>query len=118
MTPPVMETLRAWLVSRLAELRGIEPRTIDIHERFSRYGLDSLGATRLIADLSIHIGQALSPTLVWEHPTPDALARHLSGEVRSPAVAARRALDTSEPIAIVGMACRLPQAPSPEAFWR
>jgi acyl transferase domain-containing protein/acyl carrier protein len=118
--PPTADTLKSWLVSRLAALRGIDAGAIDVRERFSRYGLDSLGAGRLIAELSEVLGRPLSPTLVWEAPTIEALAGHLTGE-GGPEVASLEApgeQDAREPIAIVGVACRFPGAPDPEAFWR
>ncbi|MEZ4297754.1 MAG: acyltransferase domain-containing protein [Polyangiaceae bacterium] len=119
MTNPTSESLRSWLVSRLASLRGVEPRTIDTHERFSRYGLDSLGAGKMIADLGGFLGRPLMPTLVWEYPTIDALAAHLSGEGAGAGAGAARAetAHANEPIAIVGMACRFPMAPDPGAYW-
>lgn len=52
------------MVSRLAERLGIDPGSIDIRERFSRYGLDSRGATELLADLAQVLGRPLSPLLV------------------------------------------------------
>jgi acyl transferase domain-containing protein len=78
---------------------------------------------RLLGDLSQHLGRALSPTLVWEFPTPRALAKHLTEE--APSVSPRSSIpppslvvtNASEPVAIVGMACRFPKAPSVEAFW-
>ncbi|MDC0749537.1 type I polyketide synthase [Polyangium mundeleinium] len=129
MTPPNAENLSAWLVSRLAELRGIDPRTIDPRERFHRYGLDSLGATKLIADLGKHLGRSLSPTLVWEHATPASLAKFLTSSAGSsvaptlsarppPMPSPRSGSPENEPIAIVGMACRFPKAPDLDAFWR
>nr|AYM54557.1 hypothetical protein [Racemicystis crocea] len=115
------EQLQAWLIARIAETRGLDPRAIDARERFSRYGLDSLGALRLVAELSTKLARPLSPTLLWEHPTIEALSRHLSEGALTP-----RALPGTqepgradeEPIAVIGMACRFPGAPNPQAFWR
>ena len=120
MTSPSAENLRAWLVSHLAALRGVDAQTIDARKRFSRYGLDSLGAARLIAELADHLGRVLSPTLVWELPTIDALAAHLTGapEATRAAPAASRAIDVHEPIAVVGMSCRFPKSPDLASFWR
>jgi acyl transferase domain-containing protein/NADPH:quinone reductase-like Zn-dependent oxidoreductase/acyl carrier protein len=122
------EGIQSWLVSHLGERLGIDPRTIDIRERFSRYGLDSQGVTGLLADLAQALCRPLSPLLAWEHPTPESLARHLTsgavgarpsrgshGKERSPATGFSRG---SSPVAIIGMACRFPKAPDPEAFWR
>lgn len=124
MSFPNADDLEVWLVSRLADARGMEARAIDPRERFHRYGLDSLGAMRLLADLSQRLGRPLSPTLVWEYPTPRELAKHLSDE--SPSTSPRSSMppqpsvrqNSAEPIAIVGMACRFPKAPNIEAFWQ
>ncbi|WP_437965062.1 type I polyketide synthase [Sorangium sp. So ce260] len=117
------ELIRDWLVRRIATTRGVEPRIVDAHEQFSRYGIDSQGAAVLVAELSGMLGRPVSPLLIWEHSTPDALARHLAapgGE--SPAAPRRPAASATaaevEPIAIIGVACRFPGAPSPGAFFR
>ncbi|MES1240936.1 MAG: acyltransferase domain-containing protein [Acidobacteriota bacterium] len=113
-------SLRSLIASRLAARLRIDPGEVDVRERFNRLGLDSAGATALIAELSAELSRTLSPTLVWAHPSVEELARYLSGGADSmarsaPAAAVSR---TSEPIAIVGMACRFPLSPDPEAFWR
>jgi acyl carrier protein len=73
------EDLLTLIGSRLAERLHIDPRSIDIRQPFSRHGLESLGAAGLIADLGHALGRPLSPILIWQHPTPEALARHLAG---------------------------------------
>jgi acyl transferase domain-containing protein len=109
-----------WLVTReFAACVGLEPAQVDARERFSRYGLDSARATRLMATLSQALGRGLPPTLVWAHPTVEALAAHLAGvpaaQPREPEP--QRGERAVGPIAIIGMACRLPGAESPGAFW-
>jgi acyl transferase domain-containing protein/aryl carrier-like protein len=119
--------IQRWLVSRLSQRLGIEPQAIDVRERWSRHGLDSMGAMRLLGELAELLGRPLSPTLVWEYPTVEALARHLgNGGDREPIASAAvnagasagEAVGGNEPIAVVGMACRFPKAPDLEAFWR
>ncbi|WP_232536932.1 type I polyketide synthase [Cystobacter fuscus] len=110
--------VQARLITALAQRLAIDARTLDVRERFSRYGLDSLKATGFIAEVGTMLGRSLSPTLVWEYPTLDALARYLAGEQVEPAPRPSRAHSGEEPIAIVGLACRYPKAPDPEAFWR
>ncbi|WAS96620.1 SDR family NAD(P)-dependent oxidoreductase [Nannocystis poenicansa] len=105
-------------MSAVASACGVESAAIDPGERFHRYGLDSLRASRLIAALGERLGRALSPTLAWEHPTVDSLISHLLDEHTEGSGAAHGPEAPAEPIAIVGMACRLPQAPDVAAFWR
>jgi acyl transferase domain-containing protein/acyl carrier protein len=113
------EEIEAWLIERLSRRLGVDPGSIDVRERFSRQGLDSLGATELLAALGTKLGRTLPVTLVWEHPTPEALARFLVFGAAEPPVVAHRSLRANdEPIAVVGVACRFPNAADPDAFWR
>nr|QEO74739.1 short-chain dehydrogenase/reductase SDR [uncultured bacterium] len=89
---------------------------VDPVRAFSECGFDSLMAVQLRNRLSAAIGRTLPATLLFDHPTPLALAEHLRG-ARETSVAALRVSD--EPIAIVGMACRYPGGVrSPEDLWR
>ena len=76
MGPQTEDDLRGLITSLLGGRLGIEPESIDAGEQFSRYGLDSLNAIGLIADLAKALGRSLSPVLLWQHQTPGALARH------------------------------------------
>jgi acyl transferase domain-containing protein/NADPH:quinone reductase-like Zn-dependent oxidoreductase/NAD(P)-dependent dehydrogenase (short-subunit alcohol dehydrogenase family)/acyl carrier protein len=103
----------------LAAKLGVRPEAVNPAERFRRLGVDSLAATAMLTALGAHLGRQLSPTLAWQYPTPMDLARHLAGEVEVVDVpVGRKRATADEPIAIVGLACRLPGAPDPEAFWR
>ena len=63
----------------LATKLGVSPDTINPAERFRRLGVDSLGATAMLAHLGAQLGRALGPTLAWQFPTPRDLSRHLAG---------------------------------------
>ena len=103
----------------LAIKLGTRSEAVNPAERFRRLGIDSLAATSMLMALGAHLGRQLSPTLAWQYPTPMDLARHLAGEAEAIDVpAARKRATSDEPIAIVGLACRLPGAPDPDAFWR
>ncbi|WP_410643622.1 type I polyketide synthase [Amycolatopsis sp. lyj-346] len=85
---------------------------------FTRLGVDSLTALRLRNQLGAAVDRRLPATLVFDYPTPAALAAHLAGD-RPAAEPARPAAVTGDPIAIVGMACRFPGGvASPEDLWR
>ncbi|HYX26694.1 MAG TPA: sigma-70 family RNA polymerase sigma factor, partial [Thermoanaerobaculia bacterium] len=80
MSRPLSESdLRALVAARLAARLGVDPGGLDLRASFHSYGLDSAGATGLIAELAAELGRTLSPTLIWSHPTPEALARFLAG---------------------------------------
>ncbi|WP_424190547.1 SDR family NAD(P)-dependent oxidoreductase [Actinokineospora sp. G85] len=90
---------------------------------FSDIGFDSLTAVELRNRLSAATGVKLPATLVFDYPTPVALARHLREElgdsVSDTPAATAVAVDAGEPIAIVGMACRLPGGVTgPDELWR
>ncbi|MFI7291533.1 type I polyketide synthase [Streptomyces anulatus] len=102
------------------------PADVDRERAFHDMGFDSLTALELRNLLASRTGLTLHAGLVFDFPTPGALAEHLltllSGEASAPdappAGDGRRAAD-DEPIAIIGMSCRFPGGvDSPEALWR
>ncbi|WP_344318802.1 type I polyketide synthase, partial [Streptomyces yatensis] len=99
---------------------------------FKDMGFDSLTAGQLRNSLRKRTGLSLPSTLIYDHPTPEALAGHLWAELGgeaderrgSAAPAAITAGGTgagaaeAEPIAIIGMSCRFPGGVrSPEQLW-
>ncbi|WP_043624131.1 type I polyketide synthase [Nonomuraea candida] len=98
--------IRRFLVERLGE-------HVDPDRPLSEYGLSSRESVAVAGELAALLGRELSPTLLWEHPTIDRLARALS----APAVPARPAPAPAEPVAVVGLGCRFPGAHGPEAYW-
>ncbi|MEV7192761.1 type I polyketide synthase [Streptomyces sp. NPDC093510] len=92
---------------------------------FQELGFDSLTAVELRNRLNKSTGLALPTTVVFDHPTPDALTDVLRAELSGDTAAAdsvRAAVAVAaddEPIAIVGMACRYPGGVrSAEDLWQ
>jgi acyl transferase domain-containing protein/acyl-CoA synthetase (AMP-forming)/AMP-acid ligase II/acyl carrier protein len=116
------ESIRDWLITRLAHQLGMPATRIDPRKPFASFGLGSLQAVSLAGDLQDWLGRPTSPTLVYQFPTIDALAQHLAEELSK--TGAAESLDplsdaprTGEPVAIIGIGCRFPGADGPAAFW-
>ncbi|GAA0846450.1 type I polyketide synthase [Streptosporangium amethystogenes subsp. fukuiense] len=100
------------------------PDAVEPGRMFKDLGFDSLMAVELGNRLTDAAGLRRDATLVYAHPTPEALARHLGeavwGDDRTGAAREEDAeVRAGEPIAIIGMACRYPGGVgSPEDLWR
>ncbi|NUR57334.1 MAG: aminotransferase class I/II-fold pyridoxal phosphate-dependent enzyme [Catenulispora sp.] len=120
--------IERWLVERIAARLGLAPETVDIHAPFTALGLDSQQSVAVSQELATHLGRVITASLVFDHPTIRAVADALGTDPEprrsgdhgsaSPQTRAAAAGPQAEPIAIVGIACRLPGAPDVESYWK
>jgi acyl transferase domain-containing protein/acyl-CoA synthetase (AMP-forming)/AMP-acid ligase II/acyl carrier protein len=112
-----------WLCAEIAQLLGIAPGSIDRRAPFAALGLDSRSAVALVGALEEYLGDiTLSPTIIWRYSSVTALSEHLttrpsSGATDPSSLSGGTAAQPNAPIAIVGLACRLPGAANADAFW-
>ncbi|MEV8034410.1 type I polyketide synthase [Streptomyces sp. NPDC086182] len=117
--PTLLDLVR----EKTAELLGSDPGDVDPDLAYRDFGYNSLAAVELTSSIGAACGFELPLTLLFDHPTPAAVAKHLLSALgftpagaQSPRTVPERADD--EPIAVVGMACRYPAGiASPADLW-
>jgi acyl transferase domain-containing protein/acyl-CoA synthetase (AMP-forming)/AMP-acid ligase II/thioesterase domain-containing protein len=105
--------------TRIPQTEALDPRT-----PLGEFGVDSLGAARLTHALTEALGQRVSPVLAFSHPTIDQLAAAIVEQCAGPEdrPTVRPFTDHApllrEPIAIIGIGCRVPGGgDTPARFW-
>ncbi|WP_456302363.1 type I polyketide synthase [Streptomyces albogriseolus] len=102
------------------------PDSVRADTAFNEAGFDSLTSVELRNRLREATGLKLPATLIFDYPNPQALAGFLREEFGdttatsgAPAPSTATAADPDEPIAVVGMSCKLPGGvTSPDDLWR
>ncbi|MQS13783.1 SDR family NAD(P)-dependent oxidoreductase [Streptomyces kaniharaensis] len=117
----VLELVQAQVASVLGHASAA---AIGAERTFKDLGFDSLSAVELRNRLTQATEVRLPATLVFDHPSPLAVARLILTEVGAvtqaprPAARPRRRTATDEPLAIIGMSCRYPGGvTSPDELW-
>ncbi|MFJ9693754.1 SDR family NAD(P)-dependent oxidoreductase [Kitasatospora sp. NPDC101183] len=97
------------LRTTLAEELAVLPSSVTDGLTFHDLGLRSVQALSLVTRLGRALDRTIPVYALWQHPTVPAFARYLAGESAAVAPAAPpAAASAGEPVAIVGLGCRLP----------
>ncbi|MEV5508664.1 type I polyketide synthase [Streptomyces orinoci] len=121
------EAVLRLVLEAVAEAGAMPGEDVDPQAPFAGLGFTSLAGVRLRDRLAAATGLALPTTLVYDRPTPAAVARSLyatlfGGPETAPAAGTSPAGAAGEPLAVVAMACRYPGADgdvtSPEELWQ
>ncbi|WP_458247818.1 acyltransferase domain-containing protein [Streptomyces sp. MAI_2237] len=120
--------VRRLIARRVAEWGGTEAEHAPMDRPLADLGMSSRDAVTLAGELSVLAGRELPATLVWEAPTGEALVARLCGPraaVAAPVPRETAAAPASlpsisgEPVAVVGVGCRLPGGVhGPDDYWR
>ncbi|MDP0502025.1 MAG: SDR family NAD(P)-dependent oxidoreductase, partial [Verrucomicrobiota bacterium JB022] len=132
-TPRTSSNLQARLRAILAEVSGFDPAQIEPTTEFDELGFDSLMVKRFNDEMETLV-PGLPQSILFEHRNLQALAAYFSAEhptafAEEPPLVAKQptapaivkhtlAPPADEPIAIIGIAGRYPQAADLQAFWR
>ncbi|GAA2807764.1 hypothetical protein GCM10010452_40530 [Crossiella cryophila] len=106
--------------AQVAAVLGHDSGTrIEVSRPFRELGFDSVTAVEFRNRLNAATGLSLPATVIFDHPTPAALAAHLTETTGGPAVPTVRSVGEHDPVVIVGLACRLPGGVrTPEELWQ
>ncbi|CAM5606074.1 Polyketide synthase OS=Streptomyces griseorubiginosus OX=67304 GN=AQJ54_28560 PE=4 SV=1 [Streptomyces griseorubiginosus] len=132
--------VRRLVVERVAEWTGTPAAEVPMDRPLADLGMASRDAVVLAGELARLTGRELPATLLWEAPTGEALVAHLCGPAPGPgpasvsapapasvstprpgpaSLAAAAAAAPGEPVAVIGLGCRLPGGVhGPGDYWR
>ncbi|MCW5698016.1 MAG: polyketide synthase dehydratase domain-containing protein, partial [Bauldia sp.] len=124
--------LRPRLAAYLGSLLGLEAGELAYDRPLQEFGVDSIIVPQYVALVNRELGSTLVPTDIFNCVTLAGLADHLgrtSLAIAPPPVAAPAAArpvaatvpvvaaPSGNDIAVIGLACRFPDAPDAETFW-
>ncbi|EHQ64020.1 polyketide synthase [Paenibacillus dendritiformis C454] len=107
-----------WFVQQISALKQISQHEIKAEFPFSRYGLDSKELVSLSGELESFVKRSVDPTLFWDYPSIQAVARHfVFGGENGHAARDDCGAEQEDAIAVIGMGCRFPKSRSIDEYW-
>ena len=103
-----------WLIGELEALTEVTNIHPDV--TFAALGLSSVKGIQLAAKIGEHLHKEVTPTVLYDYPTISSLSAFLIDNVSPEEEDYTRAIN-EEPIAIISMGCRFPDADTPELFF-
>lgn len=76
------DSIQKWIENWLAKKIKLSAKKIDIHKSFADYGMDSVMAVELAADLGEELEYPLEATILWNFPTIASLADNLANQIQ------------------------------------
>ena len=76
-----VEELEDWLIERIGQLTQTQSDSIDPNRPLQVYGLTSLMAVEIAADLEDLLAIPVEATSAWDYPTISKLSAHLITEL-------------------------------------
>ncbi|MBV8083471.1 MAG: FAD-dependent oxidoreductase [Chloroflexi bacterium] len=73
--------IREWMVAQIARRANLDPSGIDASDAFETLPIESLQIVGMVADLSRWLDWQVTPSIIFECPTIDAIARQLAADV-------------------------------------
>eukprot|EP01105_Mastigella_eilhardi_P003765 TRINITY_DN1490_c0_g1_i2.p1 TRINITY_DN1490_c0_g1~~TRINITY_DN1490_c0_g1_i2.p1 ORF type:complete len:3304 (-),score=649.04 TRINITY_DN1490_c0_g1_i2:2421-12332(-) len=120
------QEVRHFLVRSVAEFTGAVEGAVDTQVPFQEFNFDSMAVLNVSSKLSEWLGFRVNPISLYDYATIDKLAEHLGSdscavESASPTtdlpLLKQSHTAINEPLAVVGIGCRYPKSPSPDALW-
>jgi polyketide synthase PksJ len=90
---------------------------IGIDDNFFDIGGHSLALVRVHTRIAAELNANVRLVDLFANPTVERMSRLIRGEKQTAAVRTHRHAK-SEDVAVIGMACRFPEADNPDAFWK
>jgi acyl carrier protein len=76
-----MTEVQDLLVAKFAEVAGVDPGQVDIHEPIFSYGVGSIQLLNFVGDLEDYFDLRLPPTLALEYPTIEGVTEFVWAEI-------------------------------------